>query len=83
MARRSKISDSQLSDLFHDIQSTMSDRHSSRFRRIWVQYARIGKEKVDIVITLFPIQGDYRMVFFRGLNVHTISVESVLGLIDG
>jgi len=82
MASRSKISDSQLSDLFYNIQRTMNSRHSSRYRRIWVQYARIGKEKVDIVITLFPINGDYRMVFFRGLNVHTISLESVLGLID-
>jgi NAD+ kinase len=39
----------------------MNSRHSSRYRRIWVQYARIGKEKVDIVITLFPINGDYRI----------------------
>ena len=81
MASRSKISDSELSDLFYDIQKTMSDRHSSRYRRIWVQYGRIGKERIDIVITLFPIKGDYRIVFFRDLKVDTISLESVLGLI--
>ena len=82
MASRSKISDSELAGMFHSVQRTMNDRHSSRYRRIWVQYVRIGKERVDIVITLFPIKGDYRMVFFRDLNVDTISLESVLGLID-
>ena len=82
MASRSKISDSQLSSLISRTQRTMSETHSDRFRRIWVQYTRIGKMRVDVVITLFPIKGDYRMVFFRELNVHTISIESIMGLIN-
>ncbi len=82
MASRSKVSDSDLSTMFVRAQSSMNDTHSDRFRRIWVQYTRIGKMRVDVVITLFPIKGDYRMVFFRELNVHTISIESIMGLIN-
>jgi len=82
MASRSKVSDSDLSTMFSRAQSSMNDTHSDRFRRIWVQYTRIGKIRVDVVITLFPLVGTYRMVFFRDINVTTISTESILGLIN-
>jgi len=75
MASRSKVTDTQLSELFTEVQSTMNDTHSDRFRSVWVQYSRIGKMRVDVVITLFPLVGDYRMVFFRDINVTTISTK--------
>jgi hypothetical protein len=80
MASRSKISDTQLSMTASGAQSELNDL--GRFRRVWVQYARIGKERVDIVITLFPLVGSYRMVFFRDINVSTISMESIVNLIN-
>lgn len=82
MASRSKVTDTQLSELFTEVQSSMNERHSGTYRRIWVQYSRIGKERVDVMFTLFPIVGDYRMVFFRGLGVTTLSVDSLMGLVS-
>jgi hypothetical protein len=80
MASRSKISDTQLSTMVSGAQEELVDLVG--FRRVWVQYTRIGKERVDIVITLFPLVGTYRMVFFRGINVSTISTRSIVGLIN-
>ena len=83
MASRSKVSDSTLSTLMVDVQGSMNERHAGTYRRIWVQYTRIGKERVDVMFTLFPLVGTYRMVFFRGLDVSKITVNSLLGLVSG
>ena len=82
MATRSKVTDSDLTTMVTRVQSSMNDTHSDRFRRVWVQYSRIGKERVHVVVTLFPVVGTYRMVFFRDLNVSTISTQSILDLIN-
>ena len=81
MASRSTVTDTDLSRLFTSVQSGLNERLSGTYKRVWVQYSRIGKERVDIVFTLFPIVGDYRMVFFRGLDVTTLSVDSLMGLV--
>lgn len=82
MASRSTVTDTDLSRLFTSVQYGMNERLSGTYKSIWVQYSRIGKERVDVVFTLFPIVGDYRMVFFRGLGVTTLSVDSLMGLVS-
>jgi hypothetical protein len=82
MASRSTITDTDLTRLFTNVQCGMNERLSGTYKRIWVQYARIGKERVDVMFTLFPIVGEYRMIFFRGLGVTTLSVDSLIGLVS-
>ena len=83
MASRSKVTDAQLQRTFDSIEVDLISAHSDTFRRIWVSYTRIGKVRVDVMLTLFPHVGDYRMVFLRGLDVSNISLDSIMGLIDG
>lgn len=82
MASRSTVTDTDLSRLFTSVQSGLNERLSGTYKRVWVQYTRIGKERIDVMFTLFPLVGDYRMVFFRGLNVSNVSIDYLMGLVS-
>lgn len=47
-----------------DIESQLQEAFP-QFRRIWLQYSRPSKkrEEYNIIITLFPLRGDYTMLF--------------------
>jgi hypothetical protein len=80
MASRSKVTDPQLMRIFTDVQETMNERYSDTYRRVWVQYCRIGKERIHVMFTLFPTVGSYDTVSFRDISVTTLSVDSLIGL---
>ena len=47
------------------IESRLLERFSDTYNRIWVQYATLskGRSEYRAVITLFPINGQYTMLF--------------------
>jgi len=50
---------------------------SSRYRKIWIQRTRLG----SIVITLFPLKGEYDIITRKLFKDWTR--EGILGLING
>ena len=82
MASRSRVTDRELSTIFRDVQDTMNERYSDTYRRVWTQYTRIGKEKIHVMFTLFPMVGGYTTLSFHDIGVTTLSVDSLMGLVS-
>lgn len=78
MASRSNITDLELSRLFTNVESGMVERFSDTHRRVWVQYCRVGKEKINVLVTMFPTHGEYTMFSVHGKNVNTLTTDSLL-----
>jgi hypothetical protein len=83
MARARRVPDRDLVLRFSHIQDEVNTMYSDRFRRIWVSFTRIGKVRVDVLVTLFPLEGPYTMRSIHNLTAEDVSLEDVVGLIDG
>jgi hypothetical protein len=59
----------------NNIERRLLERFSDTYRRIWVQYSTLskGRSEYRAVITLFPLQGQYTMLFTPTIN--TIEYE--------
>lgn len=56
-------------------QRELAESFSDRFRRVWLQHTRFG----NVVITVFPLQGEYQMYFAK--NVQDWSLESLRNIV--
>lgn len=64
------------------IERRLLENFSDTYRRIWVQYTQLSKNRSEyrVVITLFPLQGTYTMLFSGVIN--TIDFETMRNIID-
>jgi hypothetical protein len=61
-----------------EIERRLLEYASNDYRRIWVQYTLLSKARSEyrVVITLFPIRGQYTMLFTDTLN--EISYDNIV-----
>jgi len=52
------------------VEDRLMDEYSDVYRTIWVQYTQIskGRSEYRVVVTLFPIEGPYTMLFSDTIN---------------
>ncbi len=64
------------------LERRLEEYYSDRYRRIWVQYCTLskGRSEYRAVITLFPIQGHYTMIFTPTINA--VDYETILSFME-
>lgn len=64
-----------------NIENRLLEAYSDDYRRIWVQYTQLSKRRSEyrVCLTLFPITGQYTMLFSGTIN--TIDYDTVSKII--
>jgi len=65
-----------------NIERRLLEAYSDDYRRIWVQYTQLSKRRSEyrVCLTLFPITGQYTMLFSGTIN--TIDYDTVSKVIE-
>jgi len=65
-----------------ELERRLEAYYSDRYRRIWVQYCTLskGRSEYRAVITLFPIQGHYTMLFTPTINA--VDYDTILNFME-
>jgi len=60
----------------------LEEFYSDRYRRIWVQYCTLskGRSEYRAVLTLFPLQGPYTMMFTPTINA--VDYDTILNFME-
>ena len=65
-----------------NMERRLEEFYSDRYRRIWVQHCTLSKGRSEFraVITLFPLQGPYTMIFTPTINA--VDYDTILNFME-